>query len=165
MKHFAVRLHDYNNIEPSCYSCLSVFNGASVNTKHPLPRSSSTSWHLHFTIVCYPHICSTTMGFRNGLNRLVHLCIWILLLNQNTKCGQFKLSIFQKLGQKFRENFLIQTVHISVGKWIDDRLPTNLKNPCYLKPVLWPANWNRLCHSGCFTIRLLDCKLRIGHKV
>ena len=37
MKHFAVRLHDYNNIEPSYYSCLSVSNGASVNTKHPLP--------------------------------------------------------------------------------------------------------------------------------
>lgn len=36
MKHFAVKLHDYNNIEPSYYSCLSVFNRASVNNKHPL---------------------------------------------------------------------------------------------------------------------------------
>lgn len=37
MKHFAVKLPNHNNIEPSPYSCLTVRNGAFVNTTHPYP--------------------------------------------------------------------------------------------------------------------------------
>lgn len=94
MKPFAIKLHYYNDIEPSYYSCHSVSNAASLNTKHPLSSDpQGTSWHLHFTMLS-THICSKPEGFRKSLNRSVPWCIWIQLLNQYTKCGQFKLSIF-----------------------------------------------------------------------
>lgn len=71
------------------------------------------------------HICLKPAGFRNSLNGSVPQCIWIKLLNQYTKCGQFKISIFQPR-QKFFKNFSIQTVHISVGKRVDSGLPTRV---------------------------------------
>lgn len=77
-----------------------------VWTKHPLSGMHKALPDAYTSQCSATHICSKPLGFRKSLNRSVPLCIWIQPLNQYTKCGQFKLSIFQKPRQKFRENFL-----------------------------------------------------------
>lgn len=66
MKCFAVKLHNYSNIE-SCYSCLTISNGASGNTKHPLSSDPQTLPDTY----TWQYSATHTFGQQWGLERVL----------------------------------------------------------------------------------------------
>lgn len=66
MKHFAFKLH-YSNIESSCYSCLSVFNGAlgTPNILYPVILKHSLTLAVDNTLLP-THLAKNNGGYKRS---------------------------------------------------------------------------------------------------